>query len=49
LHCEVTKRIIQGNTVIDHESVTGFGDKPLTAIAVYTIEKNKIVKVHFIQ
>ena len=49
LHCEVTKRIIQGNTVIDHESVTGFGPKPMTAIAVYTIEKNKIVKVHFIQ
>ncbi len=49
LHCEVTKRIIQGNTVIDHESVTGFSAKPLTAIAVYTIEKNKIVKVHFIQ
>ena len=49
LHCEVTKRIIQGNTVIDHESVTGFGSKPLTAIAIYTIEKNKIVKVHFVQ
>lgn len=49
LHCEVTKRIIQGNTVIDHESVSGFGPKPMSAIAIYKIEKGKIAKVYFIQ
>ncbi len=49
LHCEVTKRIIQGNTIIDHESVTGFGPKAMTAIAIYKIEKGKIAKVYFIQ
>lgn len=49
LHCQVTERIIQGNIVIDHESVTGFGPKPMTAIAIYHIEKGKIAKVYFIQ
>jgi hypothetical protein len=49
LHCEVTERIIQGNIIIDHESVTGFGPNPFKATAIYTIEKGKIRKVHFIQ
>ena len=49
LHCEVTERIIQGNTIIDHESVTGFGPLPLRAIAIYKIENGKIRKVYFIQ
>ena len=49
LHCEIKERIIQGNTIIDKESVTGFGTKPLEATAVYQIENNKIKKVYFIQ
>jgi len=49
LHCQVTERIVQGNTIIDHESVTGFGNKPLKAIAIYVVEKGKIAKVYFIQ
>jgi imidazolonepropionase-like amidohydrolase len=49
LHCELVNRVVQGNTVIDHESVTGFGPKPVKAIAIYTIEKGKIQRVHFIQ
>lgn len=49
LHCEVTKRIVQGNTVIDHETVSGFGPQPVKAIAIYKIENNKIAKVYFIQ
>jgi imidazolonepropionase-like amidohydrolase len=49
LHCKLVNRIVEGNTVIDHESVTGWGDKPVTAVAIYTIEKGKIAKVHFIQ
>ena len=48
LHCEIKERIIQGNTIIDKESVTGFGTKPLEATAVYQIENNKIKKVYFI-
>ncbi len=49
LHCEITKRMIQGNTIIDHERVTGFGNKPFEGVAVYQVEGNKIKKVYFIQ
>jgi imidazolonepropionase-like amidohydrolase len=49
LHCEIKKRIIQGNVIIDNESVTGFGNKTLEAVAIYHIEGNKIKKVYFIQ
>lgn len=49
LHCQVTSRMIEGNKIIDHEKVTGFGPKPLTAIAIYTVSKGKIQQVHFIQ
>ncbi len=49
LHCELVNRIVQGNVIIDHESVSGFGPKPLRAIAIYTITKGKIQKVEFIQ
>ncbi len=48
LHCEIKSRIIQGNIIIDQESVTGFGSKPLEATAVYHVENNKIKKVYFI-
>ena len=49
LHCRLVNRIVEGNTVIDQESVTGWGDKPATAVAIYRIEKGKIAKVYFIQ
>jgi imidazolonepropionase-like amidohydrolase len=49
LHCELVNRMLLGNTVIDYESVIGFGPKPVRAIAVYTIEGNKISKVRFIE
>lgn len=49
LHCEILERIVQGNTIIDKESVSGFGDKPVQATAIYQIEDNKIKKVYFIQ
>ncbi|NII27693.1 amidohydrolase family protein [Pseudoflavitalea sp. X16] len=49
LHCQLVNRIVQGNTVIDQENVTGFGDKPVKAIAVYKIRDGKIAEVYFIQ
>jgi imidazolonepropionase-like amidohydrolase len=49
LHCKLENRIILGNTVIDHELVTGFGPAAVKAVAVYTIENGKIQKVYFIQ
>lgn len=48
LHCELVNRMVQGNTVIDQESVQ-FGNQMVEAIAVYHIEDGKIKKVYFIQ
>ncbi len=48
LHCELQKRIVQGNIVIDHERVRGFGGPPAEAVAIYHIEKGKIKKVYFV-
>lgn len=49
LHCEIKERIVQGNIIIDKESVLGFGSKPAEAVAIYHIEGDKIKKVYFIQ
>ncbi len=47
LYCHLLNRIVEGNTVIDHEEVYGFGEKPFYGVAIYEIEKGKIVKVYF--
>jgi hypothetical protein len=49
LHCQLVNRIVQGNTIIDQESVTGVGNAILQSMAVYVIENGKIQKVYFIQ
>jgi imidazolonepropionase-like amidohydrolase len=49
LHCKLVSRIVEGNTVIDQELVTGFGPSPLKAIAIYKITGGKIQQVYFIQ
>ena len=49
LYCRLLNRMVQGNTVIDHEEVYGFGDKPVYAVAIYKIENGKIKKVYFIE
>lgn len=47
---EVKERIINGNTVIDREHVTGRADgKDVTVIAVYRMKGEKIDKVYFIR
>ncbi|MEO6489855.1 MAG: amidohydrolase family protein [Ferruginibacter sp.] len=48
LHCEIKERIMQGNTIIDKERVTGFGSVALEATSIYQIENNKIKRVYFI-
>lgn len=49
LFCDLQKRMVLKNTVIDHEKVTfNKNQPPLFAIAIYTIEKGKIAKVYFI-
>ena len=49
LHCELVNRMVNGNTVIDQELVTGFPNGPLKAIAIYKIKNHKITEVYFIQ
>jgi len=48
LHCEIKSRIIDGNYVIDKESVTGMGKQKIEATAIYEIKNNKISKVYFL-
>ena len=47
LYCRLLNRMVQGNIVIDHEEVWGFGDKPFYGIAIYEIKNGKILKVYF--
>lgn len=50
LHCDLVNRIVEGNTIIDHENVSLGPDKePFRAIAVYKIKEDKIAAVYFIQ
>jgi imidazolonepropionase-like amidohydrolase len=49
LHCRLVNRIVAGNTIIDQEEVSGVGNKPLTAIAMYEMANGKISKVYFKQ
>lgn len=49
LHCTLVKRIVLGNKVIDEESVIfQKGQLPMRAVAIYTIDKDKIAEVRFI-
>jgi hypothetical protein len=49
LHCRLLNRMVQGNTVVDHEEVWGFGEKPIYGVVVYQIKNGKIASVHFSQ
>jgi hypothetical protein len=49
LHCTLVSRMVLGNKVIDEESVIfQKGQQPMRAIAIYTIDKDKITEVRFI-
>ena len=48
LHCQLLNRVVIGNTVVDHEHVSGFSDGgELFAIAIYKIRNGKIAEVYF--
>ncbi|WP_200869914.1 nuclear transport factor 2 family protein [Pedobacter sp. V48] len=50
LHCEIVNRTALGNTIIDHEKVSGLmGGASMEAIAIYKIKNNKISEVYFIR
>ncbi|MEP6928257.1 MAG: amidohydrolase family protein [Ginsengibacter sp.] len=46
LHCEIKERIIQGNIIIDKESVSGINKTAIEGTSIYQIENNKIKKVY---
>ncbi len=48
LHCEIKERIIQGNTIIDKETISGIGKNQVEGTSIYQIENNKIKKVYII-
>ncbi|MBT2620514.1 amidohydrolase family protein [Chryseobacterium sp. ISL-6] len=49
LHCEIKSRIINGNFIVDKESVSGMRKNgKVEATAIYEIKDNKISKVYFL-
>jgi len=49
LHCEIVNRTVLGDTIVDHEKVTGLpGGGSMEAIAIYKVKDNKISEVYFI-
>jgi len=49
IHCQITNRIVQGNTIIDHEHITYGGSNAMNGTVIYKVEGNKIKKVFFLQ
>ena len=47
LHAEVVNRIVSGNTVVDHERITGLQPGVVEAIAVYAVSDGLIHTVWF--
>ena len=47
LQAQVLNRMVLGNKVIDHERITGLGDAPLEAAAVYEVTGGMISTVWF--
>jgi hypothetical protein len=47
LHAELVNRMVAGNTVVDHERITGLPDGPREAIAVYQVVDGRIGSVWF--
>lgn len=49
LHCRIVGRLVLGERVIDHERVTGFGDRVVEAAAIYEVRGGLIRKVWFVR
>ncbi|MDH5598304.1 MAG: nuclear transport factor 2 family protein [Cyclobacteriaceae bacterium] len=46
----ITKRIVYGSNVVDHEEITGLPNNFIAhAVALYVIENGKIAKVYFLK
>ncbi|MBD2753256.1 nuclear transport factor 2 family protein [Spirosoma validum] len=50
LHCDVANQMVTGNTVIVHEKISGWTNRPnFDTLVIYHIENDKIVSVHFVR
>jgi hypothetical protein len=49
LKVDIVKRIIQGDILIDQESIVGAGRRRSTAIAIYRVREGKIATVWFVE
>jgi hypothetical protein len=50
VRCEVVARIAHGQTIIDHERLTGFANvQTRYAVAIYEVALGKIQKVYFVR
>ena len=49
LHADIVNRIALGNTVIDHERVTGMAEKPVSTVAIYRVTDGRIDRVWFVR
>ena len=47
LHAEVVNRMVAGNTVVDHEQISGLQGGVLEAIVVYQVTEGRIRAVWF--
>ena len=47
LHAEVVNRIVSGDTVVDHERITGLGEGVVEAVAVYKVSDGLISTAWF--
>jgi len=47
LHAEVVNRMVSGNTVVDHERITGLQEGVVEAVAVYKVSGRLIRVVWF--
>ncbi|AXK73736.1 steroid delta-isomerase [Lysobacter sp. TY2-98] len=45
LHADLVARTASGHKVVDHERVTGLGDAPVEALAVYEVVDGRIATV----
>ena len=49
LRADLLKRIVQGDTVIDHEEVHGMKEDAIYVIAIYEVREGLIQKVWFVR
>ncbi|UFH53207.1 nuclear transport factor 2 family protein [Spirosoma sp. KNUC1025] len=50
LHCEVANQMTVGSTVILHERISGWVNRPnFDTLVIYHFENSKIISVHFVR